>query len=229
MQENEHIAAVQKRVRIGEAGEYFLAQAVLSNVAVVVGGEPKQRKARRVKIGKVCRCGLKPKIRLRGKTHVKQVHEHILGSLKRLVLAACFNKKLLCQHTLDCAPCFLRHLLQVPVSLNTYKIAEADTGAYERRKPPPERTAVKGKKACTPRRQRFTAAYHGTRLVAYLAVSYRRAEKGIGKAERAKVGRDMERIVHYHDGAAQKRSCVRSKALQVVKREKILQQRLRSF
>ena len=54
-------------------------------------------------------------------------------------------------------------------------------------------------------------------------------EKGIGKAERAKVGRDMERIVHYHDGTAQKRSCVRSKALQVVKREKILQQRLRSF
>ena len=120
----------------------------------------------------------------------------ILGSLERLVLTARFNKKLLCRHALDRAPCFLRHLLQVPIGFNTYKVAEAHTGDYERRKSPPERTTVKGEKVRTPRRQRLAAAQHGTGLVAYLAVIHRRAEKRVRKAERAEVRRDMERIVH---------------------------------
>ena len=119
-----------------------------SEILTVVSCQIYQCERERMKICKVCTYGLKPEIGGGRKSAVEQVHQDVFRRLKRLVLAAGFDEKLLCQDQLNLPPDFRRDILQVAVRIHADKVSEPDARTDQRCEAAPERASLQLHKIC---------------------------------------------------------------------------------
>ena len=105
-----------------------------SKVFVVVSGQINQRKARGMKIGEVCAGGRNWKYSARKSRRLKRCIKNILSRFKRLIVAACFDKRLFRQKSARPYSMFPAGFLQMPVRIHANQETEPNAGADQRHK-----------------------------------------------------------------------------------------------
>ena len=226
VQEQEHIALVQKGVAVRKPRLQCLLQPALPGVNAAIGRQVHQCEGPRVEVRKVGIGGLKLKIRSRGKAAVQQMHEYVLCGLKGLVLPAGLHKQLLGEDALHQFPCLSGNFFQMSVRVHADEAAKLDPRADKERKPPGIRTARQLEKVRPPFRKGRASADKHTGFIGDLAAAHNVLKKLIGESLRQAVCRHMKGIVQHQQRTVQNLACAFRQLSEIILCEEFLQQRL---
>ena len=169
---------------VRENRRYFLLQMALPEISAVIGSQIDECEGKRMEVCKIRPRNLQPEIRSGRKTAVQQMPENILCRFKRLILAACLDKKLLCQDLLHGIPCLRWNSLQMAVRVDADQIPQPHTCTDERGKAAAIRAVCKldaVRRSCG---QGWTSADDRACLISDLAAAHRRLKNCVGKPQR---------------------------------------------
>lgn len=168
---------------VQENRRYFLLQMALPEISAMIDSQIDEREGKRMEVHQICSRNLQPEIRCGRKAAVQQMPENILCRFKRLILAACLDKKLLCQDLLHGIPCLRWNSLQMAVRVDADQIPQPHARTDERGKAAAIRAVCKldaVRRSCG---QGWTSADDRACLIGDLAAAHRRLKHRIGKPQ----------------------------------------------